>query len=61
MSGANLDDLSDYRPGLEAARQRRVVYPFVECGVDKISVRRICRYLGYPEPGGCPPLTGWLR
>ena len=34
-SGANLDDLGDYRPGLMAAAERGVVHPFVEAGIDK--------------------------
>ena len=34
-SGANLDDLSDYRPGLQAAAERGVVHPFVEAAIDK--------------------------
>jgi len=47
LSGANVDDLSDYRPGLEAARQYGVIHPFVECGVDKAAIRRICAHLGF--------------
>ncbi len=34
-SGTNVDDLSDFRPGLEAARQFAVVHPYVEAGIDK--------------------------
>jgi uncharacterized protein len=47
LSGTNLDDLQDFRPGLEAADQYGVRHPFVECGVNKAGVRRICRSLGY--------------
>ena len=43
VSGTNLDDLSDYRPGLEAARNHRVRHPFVEAGIDKSIVRAIAR------------------
>lgn len=42
-SGANLDDLSDYRPGLLAARERNVLHPFVEAGFRKADVRRLAR------------------
>jgi len=42
-SGANLDDLSDYRPGLQAASERNVVHPFVEAGIDKPTIRKIAR------------------
>ncbi len=42
-SGANLDDLSDYRPGLQAASEQNVVHPFVDAGIDKATIRRIAR------------------
>ena len=45
FSGANLDDLSDYRPGLKAAAEHGVRHPFVEAGVDKSAVRAIARHL----------------
>ncbi len=42
-SGANLDDLGDYRPGLIAAAEHRVRHPFVEAGMDKAAVRALAR------------------
>jgi len=42
-SGANLDDLSDYRPGLKAASEQNVVHPFVDAGIDKTTIRQIAR------------------
>jgi len=45
FSGTNLDDLSDFRPGLEAARNYGVRHPFVEAGIDKQTVRDIARIL----------------
>lgn len=42
-SGANLDDLSDYRPGLLAASEREVVHPYIEAGIDKPSVYELAR------------------
>ena len=42
-SGANLDDLGDYRPGLIAAAEHRVRHPFVEAGMDKAAVRSLAR------------------
>jgi len=42
-SGANLDDLSDYRPGLQAASEQDVVHPFVDAGIDKATIRQIAR------------------
>lgn len=44
-SGTNLDDLGDYRPGLEAAREHGVRHPFVEAGIDKATVRTIAAHL----------------
>jgi uncharacterized protein len=49
LSGTNTDDLGDFRPGLQAAEAHKVRHPFVECNLDKASVRRICRLLGYRE------------
>ena len=49
LSGANLDDLGDYRPGLQAAREHAVRHPFVEAGVDKPTVRAIARHLGFAD------------
>lgn len=45
LSGTNLDDLGDWRPGLEAAKRRGVRHPFVEAGIDKETVRAIARHL----------------
>jgi len=53
-SGANLDDLSDYRPGLTAAAERDVVHPFVEAGMDKPAVRALARSIGLPEIAELP-------
>jgi len=39
LNGTNLDDLGDYRPGLEAAKQAGVVSPLVEAGFTKADVR----------------------
>ena len=45
VSGTNLDDLGDYRPGLGAARENEVRHPFVDAGIDKATVRAIAREL----------------
>lgn len=45
VSGTNLDDLGDWRPGLEAARNHGVRHPFVEAEIDKATVRAIARHL----------------
>jgi uncharacterized protein len=48
LDGANLDDLSDDRPGLRAAGERRVVHPLVLARLDKAAIRRLSRRLGLP-------------
>ncbi len=45
VSGTNTDDLSDYRPGLEAAKDHQVQHPFVTAGIDKETIRAIARHL----------------
>jgi pyridinium-3,5-biscarboxylic acid mononucleotide sulfurtransferase len=46
LNGTNLDDLGDYRPGLEAAKLAGVRSPFVELGFSKSDVREIAKQLG---------------
>ncbi len=40
-SGANLDDLGDFRPGLRAAAEHAVRHPLVEAGCTKADVRAL--------------------
>ena len=54
LSGANLDDLEEYRPGLVAAAHYAVRHPYVEAGVDKRGVRTIARSLGLAEVAELP-------
>jgi uncharacterized protein len=46
LTGANRDDLGEYRPGLDAATRHGVRHPFVEAGMGKDDVRRLARQLG---------------
>ena len=48
LSGTNLDDLGEYRPGLEAAKERSVRHPYVEAGLSKEDLRAISRELSLP-------------
>lgn len=48
VSGANLDDLGDFRPGLRAAAEHGVRHPLVEVGFAKADVREAARELGLP-------------
>lgn len=49
LSGANADDVGDWRPGLTAAAEHGVVHPLLEAGVGKEEVRRLARALGVPS------------
>ena len=47
-SGANLDDMGDYRPGLRAASEHGVRHPLQECGFTKADVRALALAWGLP-------------
>jgi pyridinium-3,5-biscarboxylic acid mononucleotide sulfurtransferase len=49
LSGANADDLGDWRPGLVAAAEHRVRHPLLEAGVGKNEVRELARELRIPS------------
>ncbi|MGH7284630.1 MAG: ATP-dependent sacrificial sulfur transferase LarE [Polyangiaceae bacterium] len=46
VNGTNLDDLGDYRPGLEAAKNANVRSPFVELKMHKSDVRAVAELIG---------------
>ncbi len=46
IDGTNRDDLSDYRPGLAARRERGIRSPLVEAELTKEDVREVSRLLG---------------
>lgn len=48
VDGVNADDLKDYRPGIQAAKERGARSPLAEIGVTKLEVREISQYLGLP-------------
>jgi len=47
--GTTIDDLSDFRPGMAAAKELGVRSPLVEAGLSKAMVREISRMLGLPN------------
>ena len=49
LDGANADDLSDYRPGRQAAREHNVKSPLAELGISKSLVREIAKELELPN------------
>ena len=54
VSGANTDDLGEYRPGLAAARDAGARHPFVEADIDKATIRAIARALGLGDLSEIP-------
>lgn len=48
VSGANLNDLGEYRPGLDAAAQRAVRHPWIEAEFGKSDIRVLARSLDLP-------------
>jgi len=46
MDGTNADDLKDDRPGLMAARELGIVFPFCEAKVTKRQIREMSKRLG---------------
>lgn len=47
-NGANVDDLGDYRPGLQAASEHRVQSPLADCGITKAEVRELAKHWQLP-------------
>lgn len=48
VDGVNADDLQDYRPGIQAAKERGARSPLAEVGITKLEVREISRSLDLP-------------
>lgn len=46
--GVNMDDLGDYRPGQNAARQHKVSAPLADAGLTKAEIRELSRLAGLP-------------
>ncbi|AJM91956.1 MULTISPECIES: ATP-dependent sacrificial sulfur transferase LarE [Nitrosopumilus] len=46
VDGTNLDDLGDYRPGIEALRQNGIRSPLVETNFSKSEIREIAKSVG---------------
>ena len=48
IDGVNADDLQDYRPGIQAAKERGARSPLAELGITKLEVREIAKSIGLP-------------
>lgn len=57
LDGSNVDDLKDFRPGRDAARELQVRSPLLEAGLNKDEIRYISRDLGlttwHKQPFAC--------
>ncbi|NLE75268.1 MAG: ATP-dependent sacrificial sulfur transferase LarE [Chloroflexi bacterium] len=49
VHGANGDDLGDYRPGEQAARERGLLAPLQAAGLTKLEIRTLARARGLPN------------
>ena len=48
VEGSNVDDLGDYRPGLQAVRELGIRSPLREAGLTKDEIRALSRRMGLP-------------
>jgi uncharacterized protein len=44
--GVNLDDLGDYRPGMQAADEAAIQAPYLKVKMDKNAIRTVCNFFG---------------
>jgi uncharacterized protein len=49
LSGTNQDDLGDYRPGLQAAAEYKVLAPMADCKLTKDELRQIAKHFELPN------------
>lgn len=63
IDGTNASDLGEHRPGLRAAKERRVRAPLAELGWSKADVRAAARELGIPiwDAPAAPCLSSRIR
>ena len=63
--GVNVDDLGDYRPGQNAAKQHQVAAPLADAGLTKAEIRELSRLAGPAHLGpaglGVPEFAHSLR
>jgi uncharacterized protein len=46
--GSNIDDLGDYRPGMQAIKQLGIISPLKDAGLGKDAVRKLSKQMGLP-------------
>jgi uncharacterized protein len=48
FDGTNLDDVGDYRPGMQAAKENEVISPLKEAGFTKDDIRKLSKEMNLP-------------
>ncbi|MBU3145045.1 ATP-dependent sacrificial sulfur transferase LarE [Clostridium sp. CF012] len=48
LDGSNADDISDFRPGMKAAKELKVISPLKDAGFTKNDIRELSKKLGVP-------------
>jgi len=48
LDGSNIDDLGDYRPGMQAAKELNIVSPLKEVGLTKDEIRLLSKQMNIP-------------
>lgn len=44
LDGSNLDDLSDYRPGMQALKELNISTPYIDFKINKEEIRQVSKY-----------------
>ncbi len=44
LDGSNLDDLTDYRPGMQALKELNILTPYIEFKINKEEIRELSKY-----------------
>jgi len=44
LDGSNLDDLSDYRPGMQALKELQIATLYIDFKINKQEIRELCQY-----------------
>lgn len=48
LDGSNFDDIGDYRPGMQAAKELGVISPLKQCEMTKKDIRELSKAMGVP-------------
>jgi len=46
--GSNIDDLGDYRPGMQAIKELGIISPLKDAGLGKDAIRKLSKQIGLP-------------